>query len=121
LRTAELVVELTTEKFPDWTPKIRRPPKLDLAGALRLRLCWLRRNMTFEELGEVFVISATIACEYAHGMTASTKRAWPPSSPAAAGSSVTLDTKESTVSPPRRTTRPEANRRPEAIRVDRYR
>jgi hypothetical protein len=29
LRAAELVVELATKEFPDWTPKVGRPPKLD--------------------------------------------------------------------------------------------
>lgn len=52
LRAAELAVGLVTEEFPDWTPKIGRQPKLDVVGALRLCLCWLRRNMTFGELGE---------------------------------------------------------------------
>ena len=49
LRAADLVVELAIEAFPDWTPKVGRRPKLDVVGALRLCLCWLRRNMTFEE------------------------------------------------------------------------
>lgn len=49
LRAADLVVELAIEAFPDWTPKVDRRPKLDVVGALRLCLCWLRRNMTFEE------------------------------------------------------------------------
>jgi DDE superfamily endonuclease len=68
LRAAELVVGLATEAFPDWTPKVDRPPKLDAAGALRLCLCWLRRNTTFEELGEDFGIGTTTAWDYAHGM-----------------------------------------------------
>jgi hypothetical protein len=68
LRAAELVVELAAEAFPDWTPKVGRRPKLDVVGALRLCLCWLRRNMTFEELGEDFGIGTTTAWEYAHGM-----------------------------------------------------
>jgi hypothetical protein len=68
LRAAELMVELATEAFPDWTPKVGRRPKLDVVGALRLCLCWLRRNMTFEELGEDFGIGTTTAWEYAHGM-----------------------------------------------------
>ena len=68
LRAAELVVELAIEAFPDWTPKVGRPPKLDVVDALRLCLCWLRRNMTFEELGEDFGIGTTTAWEYAHGM-----------------------------------------------------
>jgi DDE superfamily endonuclease/Helix-turn-helix of DDE superfamily endonuclease len=68
LRAAELVVELAAEAFPDWTPKVGRRPKLDVVEALRLCLCWLRRNMTFEELGEDFGIGTTTAWEYAHGM-----------------------------------------------------
>lgn len=68
MRAAKLVVELATEAFPRWTPKVGRRPKLDVVGALRLCLCWLRRNMTFEELGEDFGIGTTTAWEYAHGM-----------------------------------------------------
>jgi hypothetical protein len=67
-RAAELVVKWATEEFPDWTPKVGRRPKLDVVGALRLCLCWLRRNMTFEELGEDFGIGTTTAWEYAHGI-----------------------------------------------------
>jgi hypothetical protein len=67
-RAADLVVKWATEEFPDWTPKVGRRPKLDVVGALRLCLCWLRRNMTFEELGEDFGIGTTTAWEYAHGM-----------------------------------------------------
>jgi hypothetical protein len=70
LRAADLVVELAIEEFPDWTPKPGRRPKLDVVGALRLCLCWLRRNMTFEELGEDFGIGTTTAWDYAHGMAA---------------------------------------------------
>jgi hypothetical protein len=69
LRTVELVIELATETFPDWTPKVGRPPKLDAVGASRLSPCWLRRNTTFEEPGEDFGIDTTTAWEYAHGMT----------------------------------------------------
>ncbi len=68
LRAAELVVTLATEAFSGWTPKVGRRPTLDVLGALRLCLCWLRRNMTFEELGEDVGIGTTTAWEYAHGM-----------------------------------------------------
>jgi len=68
VRAAEFVVKLAIEAFPDWTPKTGRPPKLDVEGALRLCLCWLRRNLTFEELGEDFGIGKTTAWDYAHGM-----------------------------------------------------
>ena len=68
MRAAEVVVELATEALPDWIPKTGRRPKLDVVGALRLCLCWLRRNVTFEELGEDFGLGTTTAWEYAHGM-----------------------------------------------------
>jgi Helix-turn-helix of DDE superfamily endonuclease len=72
-RAAELVVKWATNEFPDWTPKVGRPSKLDIVGVLRLCLCRLRRNVTFEELGEDFGIGTTTAWKYA--------MEWPSSSP----------------------------------------
>jgi DDE superfamily endonuclease len=68
IRATELVVRLAEETFPDWNPRVGRPPALDLVTALRLCLCWLRRNMTFQELGDDFGIGTSTAWSYAHGM-----------------------------------------------------
>lgn len=68
IRAAELVVRLAEEAFPDWNPKVGRPPALDIVAAVRLCLCWLRRNMTFAELGDDFGIATSTAWYYATGM-----------------------------------------------------
>lgn len=70
VRAAELVAELAEEEFTDWAAATGRPRALGVLEALRLSLCWLRRNVTFAELGEDFGIGATTAWEYAHAMTA---------------------------------------------------
>jgi hypothetical protein len=68
IRATEVVVRLAEETFPDWHPRVGRPPALELVAALRLCLCWLRRNMTFQELGDDFEIGTSTAWSYAHGM-----------------------------------------------------
>lgn len=70
IRAAQFVVELAEAEFPEWDAATGRPRAVTLAGALRLCLCWLRRNVTFAELGEDFGTGTTTAWEYAHAMTA---------------------------------------------------
>lgn len=40
-------------------------PKM-LCATVPVSLCWLRRNMTFDELDENFGIATTTAWDYAH-------------------------------------------------------
>nr|WP_326828409.1 transposase family protein [Parafrankia elaeagni] len=50
--------------FPDWHRAQGRPRGLDLVGALRLALCRLRRNATYQELAEDFGIGISTAWTY---------------------------------------------------------
>jgi hypothetical protein len=58
------VVELAEQTFPDWNKPVGRPKKLSLLGALRLTLCRLRRNATYQDLHEDFDIGRTTAWDY---------------------------------------------------------
>ena len=63
-----VVVELATEEFPDWHKPVGRPRKLTLVQALRLTLCRLRRNATYQDLHEDFDIGRTTAWDYHQDM-----------------------------------------------------
>jgi hypothetical protein len=71
IRATEFVVELAERELSDsWNASTGRRKELSIREALRLALCWLRRNMTFSELGEDFGLGKTTAWEYAHDLTA---------------------------------------------------
>ncbi|MCA1844350.1 MAG: transposase [Actinobacteria bacterium] len=70
IRATELVIRLADEEFADWTATTGRPRALGVTGALRLCLCWLRRNVTFAELGEDFGVGTSTAWWYAHEIAA---------------------------------------------------
>lgn len=69
-RAALAVVELAEQEFPDWDAPIGRPKALSLVQALRLTLCRLRRNATYNDLSEDFGISVATAWEYHQEMVA---------------------------------------------------
>ncbi len=70
-RATQCVVELAEQELSEkWDAATGRPRALSIVQALRLSLCWLRRNLTFAELGEDFGVGPTTAWEYAHTMTA---------------------------------------------------
>lgn len=69
-RATQLVVDLAEQELSEtWNKPTGRPKELTVEEALRLCLCWLRRNMTFDELGEDFGIGKTTAWDYAHGIS----------------------------------------------------
>lgn len=61
LKAAAVVVELARQEFPDWTRGTGRPKALSLVEALRLSLCRLRRNATYNDLHEDFGVAASTA------------------------------------------------------------
>ncbi len=63
-KAAAVVVGLAEEEFPDWTRGVGRPKALTLVEALRLTLCRLRRNATYNDLHEDFAIGTTTAWDY---------------------------------------------------------
>jgi hypothetical protein len=63
-RAASVVVERAREEFPDWNKPVGRPKELSLVQALRLTLCRLRRNATYQDLHEDFDIGRTTAWDY---------------------------------------------------------
>jgi hypothetical protein len=63
-RAAAVVVERAREAFPDWHKPVGRPKKLSLVRALKLTLCRLRRNATYQDLHEDFEIGRTTAWDY---------------------------------------------------------
>jgi hypothetical protein len=67
-RAADVVVELAREEFPDWHKPAGRPKKLTLVQALKLTLCRLRRNATYQDLHEDFDIGLTTAWDYHQDM-----------------------------------------------------
>jgi DDE superfamily endonuclease len=70
IKAAAVVVELAEEEFGDWTRMVGRPKALTLVEALRLSLCRLRRNATYNDLHEDFAIGTTTAWEYHQRMVA---------------------------------------------------
>lgn len=64
LRAAAVVVEIAEQHFCDWQRPSGRPKKLSLLAALRLTLCRLRRNATYNDLGEDFDLADSTAWEY---------------------------------------------------------
>lgn len=69
-KAAALVVELAEEAFPDWDRGIGRPKGLTLVEALRLSLCRLRRNATYNDLHEDFAVAASTAWGHHQTMVA---------------------------------------------------
>jgi len=63
-RAATVVVERAREEFPDWDKPVGRPRRLPLLQALKLTLCKLRRNATYQDLHEDFGIGRTTAWDY---------------------------------------------------------
>lgn len=63
-RASAVVVELAEQAFPEWDRGIGRPRVLTLFEALRLTLCRLRRNATYNDLREDFAIGTTTAWDY---------------------------------------------------------
>ncbi len=71
IRATQFVVELAEQELTEtWNAATGRRRQLSIPEALRLGLCWLRRNMTFAELGEDFGVGKTTAFDYAHEMAA---------------------------------------------------
>lgn len=69
-KAAEHIVEMARQEFEEtWHKPVGRPKSLGWLGALRLCLVRLRRNVTFEELGEDFGVAKTVAFGYHHEMT----------------------------------------------------
>jgi hypothetical protein len=69
-KAATVVVELAEQEFPDWNRGVGRPKALTLIEALRLTLCRLRRNATYNDLHEDFAIATTTAWDYHQRMVA---------------------------------------------------
>jgi DDE superfamily endonuclease len=69
-KATAVVVELAEQEFPDWNRGIGRPKALTLIEALRLTLCRLRRNATYNDLHEDFAIGTTTAWDYHQVMVA---------------------------------------------------
>jgi hypothetical protein len=69
-KAAAVVVELAEQEFPDWNRGVGRPKALTLIEALRLTLCRLRRNATYNDLHEDFAIGTTTAWDYHQTMVA---------------------------------------------------
>jgi len=64
IRATAVVVENAEREFPDWARGVGRPKALTLHDALRLSLCRLRRNATYNDLHEDFGIAASTAWDY---------------------------------------------------------
>lgn len=70
LRAATFVVELASQHFADWDALTGRPKTLSVVAALRLTLCRLRRNATYQDLHEDVGIGRTTAWDYHQLMVA---------------------------------------------------
>lgn len=70
LRAGAFVVEAAEREFPDWNKPVGRPKRLTRHEALRLTLCRLRRNATYQDLREDFDIGKTTAWDYHQEMVA---------------------------------------------------
>jgi hypothetical protein len=64
LKAADVVVTMAEQHFPDWHKPQGHPKHLPLVAALRLALCRLRRNATYNDLAEDFGIGVTTAWTY---------------------------------------------------------
>jgi Helix-turn-helix of DDE superfamily endonuclease len=64
LKAAAVIVDLAEQNFPDWNRGIGRPKALTLIEALRLSLCRLRRNATYNDLHEDFAVAESTAWDY---------------------------------------------------------
>jgi hypothetical protein len=69
-KAAAAVVELAEREFPDWNRGVGRPRSLTIVEALRLTLCRLRRNATYNDLSEDFGVGATTAWDYHQSIVA---------------------------------------------------
>ncbi|THJ25393.1 transposase family protein, partial [Candidatus Frankia alpina] len=61
---------MAEREFPDWHRSQGRPRHLHLVEALRLTLCRLRRNATYNDLAEDFGLGVTTAWTYHQTMVA---------------------------------------------------
>ncbi|WP_322747995.1 MULTISPECIES: transposase family protein, partial [unclassified Frankia] len=57
-------MDLAEQNFPNWDMRVGRPRLLSLYDALRMTLVRLRRNNTYEELGEDFGVGRQTAWNY---------------------------------------------------------
>lgn len=64
LRAATVVVDLAVAQFLDWDRPTGRPKVLSVVAALRLTLCRLRRNATYQDLSEDFGVGRSTAWNY---------------------------------------------------------
>jgi DDE superfamily endonuclease len=63
-RATAIVVDLAEQEFPDWNRPVGRPKALTLIEGLRLSLCRLRRNATYQDLHEDYGIANSTAWGY---------------------------------------------------------
>jgi hypothetical protein len=75
-RATAVVIERAEQAFPDWDKPVGRPKSLSLLQALKLTLCRLRRNATYQDLHEDFEIGRTTAWDYHQPMVAFLARAF---------------------------------------------
>jgi len=69
-RASSVVMKMAEDAFPDWHRPRGRHKAVDLVDALRLALTHLRRNTTYQELGEDNAMAASTAWSYVQTMTA---------------------------------------------------
>ena len=89
-RAAVFVADLAVQHFPNWDRPTRRPRALSIVDALRLTLCRLRRNATYQDLHEDFGVGKTTTWAYHQQIvaflstcsTSAARRSWPCWSPA---------------------------------------
>ena len=70
IRATAVVMDLAEQEFPDWNRGVGRPKALTLVEGLRLSLCRLRRNATYQDLHEDFAIAHSTAWGYHQTMVA---------------------------------------------------
>jgi hypothetical protein len=70
IKATAVVVEYAEQEFPDWDRGVGRPKALTLHEALRLSLCRLRRNATYQDLHEDFGVANSTAWDYHQQMVA---------------------------------------------------
>ena len=69
-RAAAFVVEAAVQHFADWDRPTGRPRARSAVAALRLTLCRLRRNATYQDLHEDFGVGTTTGWDYYQRMVA---------------------------------------------------